>query len=399
MITLQSDSRIIVSNAKYSYLTQNYSSGVSTVNIANTEPFAANNFVLIGEIGHTDAEIFRILTIDTTTGDITLGDSSGASDTTIQSHPESSKVTILQYNQVKFFWTAALGTIADENPVFDENNPLTGWTALDPTSYYTTYDDNSHLTGFGWFEYRNSYTTDVSQESNPIPYLGFNANTVLNVFADFDSLLNVRELKLVNLNDKFSWLNEALAVLKNKLNLTNAEYTVSTPQTLTIIAGTKEYQLPDDFCDIVEITTGLNTPSTVGVNIPFMPVSKALSYGGNSQGGWFGGYNMGLGITYYYLRGRYIGFVPTPTTGATYYYTYRIKAVRLTSLSDYIDLPDNAFYCLKDFMLYRAKQKFGDPSSATYYQAYADGVSLFMQSAVKRSANLDTWEITNEANA
>jgi hypothetical protein len=321
-------------------------------------------------------------------------------DFSIQAHPESTKMTFLPYNQAKFFWTAATGTIADEDPTFDANNPLTlTWQDLDPSSYYTTYVDSTNLTGFGCFEYKNSVTTEVSQESNPIPYAGFSLNTVANVFMDFDSLLNVRELKLVSLTDKFAWLNEALAVLKNKLNLTNAEYTVSAPQTINIVVGTNEYQLPDDFCDIVEITTGLNTPTTTGVSIPFMPVSRALSYGGNSQGGWLGGYNMGLGITYYYLRGRYIGFIPTPLTSATYYYTYRAKASRLTGLSDFIVLPDNAFYSLKDFMLYRAKQKFGDPSSATFYQAFADGVSLFMQSAVKRNANLDSWDISNESNA
>ena len=237
-------------------------------------------------------------------------------------------------------------------------------------------------------------TTEVSQPSNPIPYVGFNLNTVSTVFNDFDSLLNVRELKLVSLTDKFAWLNEALAVLKNKLNLTNAEYTVSTPQPLNVTAGVNEYLLPDDFSDMVEITTGLNTSNTVGFNIPFMPVSKALAYGGDPQLGW-----TGLGMTYYYLRGRYIGLVPTPQTTATYYYTYRAKASRLTGLSDFIILPDNAFYCLKDFMMYRAKLKFSDPSAATYYQAFADNVSLYMQSSVKRNANLDSFDIASEANA
>lgn len=375
-------------------MTQNYASGVNTFNIANTEPLSANDFILVGEIGHSDAEMFQILTINTTTGDITLGNMSGASTSTIQPHAESTKVTVLPYNKVKFFWTAAAGTIADEDPTFAETTPLTDWIDLDPTSYYSTYTDTAHTTGFGWFEYKNSYTTEVSQESNPIPYGGFSLNTVANVFSDFESLLNVRELKIVSLSDKFSWLNEALALLKNKLNLTNVEYTVSAPQTLSIVSGTQEYQLPDDFSDIVEITTGLNTSTTQGVTIPFMPVSKALSY--NGTGGYYGG---DIDAVYYYLRGRYIGFVPKPSANATYYYTYRKKASRLTSLSDYIDLPDNAFYCLKDFMMYRAKLKFSDASAATYYQAFADGISLYMQSAVKRNANNDSWEIASEANA
>jgi hypothetical protein len=399
MLSLQSDNRILVANAKYTYLTQNYSSGTSTINVANTEPLAVDDFVLLGEFGHGDAEVFRIISLNATTGDIGLGTKAGVSTSTIQAHPESTKVTALPYNEVKFFWTAALGTIADEDPVFSAGTPLSGWVDLDPSSYYTNYVDSTNLTGFGWFEYKNSVTTEVSQESNPIPYVGFSLNTVANVFTDFESLLNVRELKMVSLTDKFAWLNEALAIFKNKLNLSNAEYTVSSPQTINVVAGTNEYQLPDDFCDIVEITTGLNTTTTTGRNIPFMSVSKALSYGGDYNGGWTGGYNMGLGMVYYYIRGRYLGFVPTPTTGATYYYTYRAKSSRLTSLSDYVIVPDNAFYCLKDYMMYRAKLKFSDPSSSVYYQAFADGVSLFIQSAVKRDANLDAFGITSESNA
>lgn len=399
MIKIQSDNRVLVSNAQYTYLTENYASGTSTLNIANTDPLSVDDFILLGEFGHNDAEIFRVLSINTTSGDIVIGTSSGVSTPTIHAHSESTKITVLPYNNIKFYWTAALGTIADEDPTFAETTPLTAWIDLDPSSYYTTYEDSSNLTGFGWFKYKNSVTTETSQESNPVPYVGFSANTVSNVFTDFESLLNVRELKMVSLAEKFSWLNEALAILKNKLNLVNAEYTVSGPQTLSIVANTNEYQLPDDFSDMVEITTGLNTSTTTGVSIPFMPVSKALSYGGKRQGGWEGGYNLGLGVVYYYLRGRYIGFVPTPSDTATYYYTYRIKANRVTGLSDYIDLPDNAFYCLKDFMMYRAKSKFTEMSAAaSYYQAFSDGVSLYMQAAVKRSANLDSWEPSPESN-
>lgn len=384
-INLLADNRTLTSDAKYSYLNDNYASGVSTVQIANTDGFSADSIVLIGEIGDESSEFFRIGTVNTSTGDLTLQTVAGVGTATKFSHPESSRVTVLPFDQIRFYWTAALGTIADETPTFATTTPLTGWTAITPAEWYSTYSDADHSTGFGWFVYRNSITSVSSQTSNPIPYAGFSLNTVANVFADFDSLLNVRELKLISLPEKFSWLNEALALLKNKLNLSNVEYTVSTRQTLSIVSSTAEYQLPDDFTDIVEITDDLNSTTSVGYPIPFMPVSKALSYTGD--------------VTHYYLRGRYIGFVPTPDATETYYYRYRAKASRLTSLSDYIDLPDNAFYALKDFMLYRANSKFGNQGVAsTYYQSFSNGVNLFIQSAVKRSANLDSWSVDNSAN-
>lgn len=384
-ITLKADNRVLTQNARYAFLTNNYSAGVSTINITNTTGFAEDDFILIGEMGHESAEIFRIGSINATSGDIVLQDSSGAGDVTLFGHAESTKVYQLSYNTIRFYWTAALGTIADETPTFAATTPLSGYQDIDPTSWYTTYSDTDHSTGFGWFIYRNSITTVASSNSNAIPYAGFSGNTVSAVFADFDSLMNVAELKLVTVNDKFSWLNEALAQMKNKLNLNNVEYTVSTPQTLTIVSGTAEYQLASDFGDMVSITDGLNTSTTQGYDIPYLSIGKVQA----SQ----------ADTTHYYLRGRYIGFVPTPTESTTYYYRYRAKASRVTGLSDYIDLPDNAFYTLKDWMLYRAGLKFSNANAAAYLQSFNNALNLYIQASVKRDANADTWDIAASANA
>lgn len=381
MLTLRADNRVLANNSKFAYLISNYQSNISSADVSNTEPFSVDTPILLSDWGQTDAEALVVNTIAGMT--ISFGDSNNIATTTSYPHPESTKVTALQFNQIRFFWTAALGTIADETPTFDSNTPLTDWTALDPSSYYSTYSDTAHSTGFGWFQYKNSISGETSQESNAIPYLGFNLNTAQQVFVDFDSSLNTNELKLVSVAEKFSWLNEALAVLKNKLNLTNVEFTVSTPQTVTTTANTTEYILPDDFSDIVEFTGATYLP------IDFIPVSQVMTNNGKMPS-----------ITGYYLRGRYLGLSPTPTdTGTVYHYTYRAKAVRVTNLSTYIDLPDNMFYSLKDWMMYRAYMKFNNPLAATYYQGFKNAVDLFMQSAVKRNANLDTWGIDPSSNA
>ncbi len=374
MLTLRSDNRVLVQNAKFAYLTQNYSSNTATVEVSNTEPFDVNTPILLSEMGQTDAEVLKVYSITGT--DITLGDIDNIPTSTIYSHPESTRMVALQYDQIRFFWTPATGTIADENPVFSDSTPLTGWTVIDPTSYYTTFADANHSTGFGWFQYKNALTGETSLESNPIPYAGFSYNTAQQVFSDFESLLNTNELKLVSMNDKFAWLNEALAIIKNKLNLTNVEYTVSAPQTISVVAGTAEYQLPDDFSDVVEIT------DVDGKPLDFVSVSGVMTRNGTLPS-----------FMKYYLRNRYIGFSPTPTGDATVYYTYRQKATRVTSLSTYIDLPDNGFYTLKDFMMFRACMKFNNPLATTYLQTFNGNIDLYMQASIKRSANLDTWEM------
>lgn len=378
MLTLKADNRLLTANSQTAYLVNNQSSGSSTLTLTNVTALTVDKFLLVGEWGDESTEYFRIGAIDTSTGIVSLKDPhTGAGATTEFAHAESTAVHQMDFNQINFYWTAATGTITDETPTFATSTPLTTGQHLDPSSFYTVYADSAHSTGFGWFFFYNSVDTTTSSTSNPMPYAGFAANTVEQVFADFDSLLNVRELKLVSLSERFAWLNEALALLKNKLNLSNVEYTVSTPQTLSIVSGTAEYQLPADFADVVSITDGQNTSTSSGYDIPYMSIANVQSYRGD--------------VTHYYLRGRYLGIVPTPGASATYYYRYRAKSTRVTSLSDYIDLPDHAFYSLKDFMMYRASLKFQSGQAAVFYQSFTNSVNLFMQSAVKRDSDLDTW--------
>jgi hypothetical protein len=181
MITLRSDNRILTSNSKYSYLVDNYPSGVSSVTIVNTEGFSQDDFILLEEFGKETAEYFRVGSISPTTGQITLLNPDGSSTQTKFAHPESSRVYVIPYDEIRFFWTSAAGDITDEDPEFNMSTPLTGWLPLEPASWYTTHDDDQNADGFGWFVYRNSVTGLSSQESNPIPYIGFAGNTVAQV--------------------------------------------------------------------------------------------------------------------------------------------------------------------------------------------------------------------------
>ena len=380
MITLKANNRVLVENSKFAYLIQNYASNVSSFQLSNTEPFVVGTPILAGEMGQPEAEILKVLTIDDEV--ITLGDENNVATTTNYAHNESTKIVAIQFDQIRFFWTAATGTISDENPTFSDSIALTDWTDMDPTSFYTTYEDADHSDGFGWFQYKNAISGETSRESNPIPYAGFSSNTVRQIFNDFDSGLNINELTLISNRERFAWLNEALSVWTNKLNLCNIEYTVSTPQTITTIADTAEYILPADFSELVEVTDDEDN------SMPYMPVSSVLA-------------NNGVNPTAssYYLRGRYFGLTPTPTTtGTEISYTYRSKSTRVTSLSTYLDLPDNAFYSLTDYMQYKASMKFKDPLASVYYQSFKNAVDLFIQAAHKRDANLDSFGISNSAN-
>lgn len=385
MIILRSDNRVLTQNSEYSYLVDNTASGAGTITVVNTENFNTNDFICIEEFGKENAEIFRINAINPTTGVITLADAANTPINTKFAHSESTKIYYLPYNQIRFFWTAATGSIEDENPIFDMANPLTGWLELDPANWFTSYSDVVHSDGFGWFVYQNSVNLEASQESNPIPYAGFDANTVMNAFEGFNSLLSNNELRLVTNEERFEWLNEAIALTRNKLNLNSIEYFVSTPQTINVVAGTAEYLLPNNFSDLVSVTFndgGYNR------SLPYISVNKVGSFNTNYS----------ASVPHYYIRNRYIGIVPTPNQNMTLTYQYRQKTTRLTSLSDYIDLPDDAYYTLKDFMMYRACLKFSNPLANQYLNTFTNNINLYVQTAVKRDADLDSWEMSPYTN-
>jgi hypothetical protein len=377
MIILESDNRSLTAASKYSGLVTNYPSGISTFYVVNAtdSDFAVNAFILISTFGSEDAEILQIQSVDNTGGQITT------TTPTKFAHPESSKVSIIPYNKARFFHT--------NTATFDILTPLTGFIDLQPSDWFTTYSDGSFSSGYGWYAFYNTETIVYSQPSNPIPYIGFDTNTVENIIADFFSLLNNKDLKLVTREDALSWASEGYARMRNKLNLTNVEYTASALQQLTVVPGQIEYQLPADFDHLLFFVSGMdpNNPgaySDIKIDIEFIPLRLAYDYNG-------------IGPRYY-IRGFNIGILPTPEYSTIYNYMYLKKAARLNLNSDVADMPNGGEYVIKDYMMYRAFQKFQNPQAAGFMQAFTAGLNDLVISAVKRDANLDAFGITREAN-
>ena len=382
MIVLQADNRRLTSASKYTFLNTNYASGISTLSVLNVtdSDFSVGVPVLLGDIGSEEAEIVYILSVDAIANTIHL------TSATLFAHPESTRVTVLPYDQIRFFWTATT--------TFDLSNPLTGYIPLQVSDWFTQYSDDSNSTGYGWYCFYNSLTANLSQPSNYIPYAGFDQSTTEDLLNDFFSMLSNKELRLVTREDALSWASEGYSRMRNKLNLTNIEYTASAVLPLNIVAGVYEYDLPGDFDHLVAILQWTNLLGTyppspwpnnfIKADIEFIPLTRAFSYKGSYQR--------------YYIRGFKIGFVPTPRASGTYYYMYLPKAARLSSNTDNIILPNNGVYIIKDWMLYRAYSKFMNPIANTYYKTFNDGLNDMITAAVKRDANLDTFGIIREAN-
>lgn len=371
-VVLKADNRAVLQTAKFSYLTTNFASAVATLTVLNGSFFAANDYVLIGNFGSSSSEILKLRTV--VGNDITFKDEAGSTISTTFAHPESTRIQIIPYNQVKFYHTTSA--------VF-ATGTLLATSSISPSQFFTQYTDATYSTGFGWFVFYNQHTTTTSTNSNSIPYTGFVNSTVKKTMDNFFSLLNDKELKSIGVDDAFNWMNEGYNNARNALNLVNTEFSASDEVTIAVLAGTAEYANEDDFSKLLYVRpSDRYSPALEPIDLVDIP-SYLLS---------------GTPNTRYYLRGGYIGFVPTPTTAATYYKRYVKKITDLSSYDDTIDLPDGGFYAVKDWMLYRAYQKLSNPSAAAYMNAFNNWIATIKNVSITRDQHPSSWSIAPHAN-
>lgn len=426
MITLKADNRSILRDTKYSYLVDNNPSGTGSIIVSNSGNFNPNDFIIIGNIGSETTEIAQVDTITSATHTLVLVAN------TKYSHSESTRVTAVPYNQVQFYWTAA-PTVPNPTPITSTTitqNKFTTSTEIDtitqpPTAVYTkqtdpsfvqnvditppitvdfstplalldlqidklftTFNDSVHATGYGWFAFFNTTTLLFSAVSNPIPYGGFDLNTVKEVFSGFDSCLNQKELKLISTEDRYSWLNEGFSRMTNELNLGNWEYNSSGPLILNIQAGITEYLLPPDFSNLLYINE-FNSDPIQGAAAG----DKILEYEQTFE------QTRSVSARRYQIRGKYVVFFPTPQSDGQVVFAYVKNAGRLKQLSDVIDLPDNAYQHIKDFMLFRAYRKLGNltesNNSLAIFNKAVENMKIY---SIRRDNGLDSWTLPTESN-
>lgn len=365
MVILKADNRIILDSSRSSFLSLNYVSGTDTFTIASTEGFATDQVVLMGEFGSESSEILRV---ESAANNIVVTTASSRF-----AHPESTKISIIPFNQVVFYHTTT--------DTFSATTVL-ATVDIQADDIYTKYTDNTYTTGFGWFRFYNSISALSTDESNAIPYADFAENSAKKLIDSFFSALNNKEKNLINDNDAYRYLNEGLSRLQNHLNLVNTEYNVE-QSTITTTSGTSEYDLDDHFSDLITI----NAPG--GLQVPHIDIWDVPFYESNPHN-----------LTRYYLRNKKIGFTPQPTSAVAYTLWWKNVSAAIESLYSTLDFPNNNYYPILDFMLYRACPKLGRSQSeaAGFLSAFNDGANLMKVTSIKQNSNNESFTIGSNFN-
>ena len=373
MITLKAQNENLTINTKFSYLNNNFLSGLTDLVVVNSDGFADDDYVLIGEWGSETSEILQVDSINTSTHTITF------TTETKWSHSESTKLSVIKYNQVKFYYT--------EDPIFSALSQVGDTIDIQPDSTATIGYDTENTTGvaptgYGWFVFYNETTTKGTQNSNPIPYAGFAVNTVKSILDNFFSILNNSELKLISDNDAMAWLNEGYTLMISELNLINKSYSVELDYEVTTTSGLAEYSLPTNFSKIISVWD-----VSAQEYLSFIQTRDITKYNSDSSND-----------SKYYIKGGYLGFSPEPTSGKTFKVTYSSNPSELTSYYDTVDLPNGSFYALKDFMMFRAAPKLNKGDGANYFTLFNLSIERLKVTSIKQDANNDSWSIDPSAN-
>jgi len=367
MLTIRASNKNLTTGTKYSYLNSNTASGVTDIVVSNIVGFSDDDFLLLGEWGSETSELVQIDSRNTNTHTITLKAA------TKFAHPESTKVVIVSYDKVKFYWTAT--------DTFN-SDILLETVDVQADSLFTIYQDSDHSSGFGFFKFYNSANAKITSESNAIPYNSFANQSVKKVLDSFYSILNSKEKKLISDTDALNYLNEAYAIVVSELNLVNDNYNVPADKDYSIVGGTSEYDLPDDFSKVISLYNGSDR-----VEVPFIALSDVPLWNSVTSN-----------EVRYSLRNDKLVITPEPTTSTTYTLKYKKKSDIVSSYYSNIDLPDHGEYLLLDYMMFRSSQKLTNGKEQMFLGLFKENIQRLKISSHKRSNENSSWNIKSEAN-
>lgn len=157
------NNRTLTQDREKTFLTASVAVAATTLTVkaVDTNSWADNDWIIVGEIGTPNAEVLQIngAVSDGTSLTIDNAGSGGAR----FAHSVDEPVYRIDYNQVRFYRATT-----------DDSSATSVLTTIElqPDDYETRYEDTSNTTGFGFARFYNSLTTALSPFSDGIPYTG-----------------------------------------------------------------------------------------------------------------------------------------------------------------------------------------------------------------------------------
>jgi len=218
-------------NRYHSNLNADVVSGVSYISLYSISQFAVYQVLCIGEIGNEGTEI--ILTHAST---VPNGTTVVLATALTKSHPKDTPVYIFAFDQIEFSHTTTLtGT----------KTVLGSVVSIDPEKLQMIYEDTTYTSGYYFTRYKNSITGNFSDYSDPVPYAGFEENTVGYAIDTALSELNASQNEKLTYNMLISWTNQMLRLVRGKLKVWSSSQKFD-EEIGNIEMGVRSFAMPSD---------------------------------------------------------------------------------------------------------------------------------------------------------
>lgn len=185
----------LVRDREKTYLTADVDATATTLTVkaVDSNAWANNDYVIVGEIGTKNAEIVKIGAAVSDGTSLTVGACAFA-------HSNGEPVYRIGYNQVVFYRnttdsTTGVVALADAKDI-------------QPDDEFTRYEDTTNSTGYGFVRYYNSTGTNYSEYSDGIPYTGYPAQSLGRMMRMVRRHLNEPDVKFIDDQDIIEEINE-----------------------------------------------------------------------------------------------------------------------------------------------------------------------------------------------
>ena len=352
------------------YLTAQANTGDTTLNVADSAGFAKGDLVLVGNYGSEKTEIVQVsTTVDPTDTVITL-------ETALKfSHTTNVRITIMNYDKIE---------------VSRANSELGTYTTLDTIDIavdesYTSYTDTAGDWD-KWYKirYYNSKTTEYSTYSSPISATGYKENSVITILRKGKRLFSKYSDKLIDRDTWIEWLNEGYRIMINRIKDLGFDWGVRKGSIIHLVANQDAYDLPSDFLAQRRFWIRYSDTGTHQVMNPmdFSLYDPNITYSS--------------GDPHYYLRGKSIVVVPTPTISAGdilpfYYYLPAQLEYDMDTLDENY-VPASKAYIITNYMLQKALEMDKRFDEAAYYgQTFENQMDLMIKEMEKRYPEVPSY--------
>ncbi|MCB0362667.1 MAG: hypothetical protein KDD35_08090 [Bdellovibrionales bacterium] len=334
-----------------SFLTVKAASGQADLTVKNVTGFSANDFVVIGKQKEDLTEIRRISSISGKV--ITL--SSNLSNT----HASNSTVTIIKYDQVKFYKASSIdGTYTAQS---------TKDLAIDEE--HTLYDDTSALsTDYYKIKYYNSYLDELSVFSDPIGTSGFKRYSLIRIQDQLYRKMGDKKEQYFERDEITDWANEVKDDMVNQIIDSNEKY-FNNYENLSVDSE-GEASLNADFRKFQKVFVLYDgTNGKRGKKFELEDINDWTQVFNQTFPG-------------YYFRAYKIGVRPKGTVGTTLIQVhFEDQPDDLENDSDELSKPLRFYmHVFMDGLMAKASEKSGKTNQAAYYwKRYEKGVQSMLE--------------------